>query len=90
MTYERSESMRFNYYDLFFSYYFNNEISCAKMIHDHMLVYGLFGRIGFLRRMGKQVVVHKGECAFLRRDNRVNMTKQPLGEEQFSGHIHDI
>ncbi|MDP4277248.1 MAG: AraC family transcriptional regulator [Bacteroidota bacterium] len=82
MAFERSESMRFNYNDIFFSYYFNNERSCAQMIHDHMLVYVYSGEI-VLNEDHKQIVVHKGECAFLRRDNRVSMTKQPLGEEQF-------
>jgi AraC-like DNA-binding protein len=52
------------------------------MIHDHMLVYVYSGEI-VLDEDNKQIVVHKGECAFLRRDNRVSMTKQPLGEEQF-------
>ncbi len=82
MTFERSESLRFNYYDIFFSYYFNNERSCIQMIHDHMLVYVYSGEI-VLEEDHKQIVVHKGESAFLKRDNRVSMTKQPLGEEQF-------
>ena len=82
MTFERSESLRFNYQDIFFSYYFNNERSCTQMIHDHMLVYVYSGEIA-LNEDSKQFVVHKGECAFLRRDNRVSMTKQPIGDEQF-------
>ena len=82
MTFERSESLKFNYHDIFFSYYFNNERSCTQMIHDHMLVYVYSGEI-VLEENGKQTVIYKGECAFLRRDNRVKMTKQPLGEEQF-------
>jgi AraC family transcriptional regulator, exoenzyme S synthesis regulatory protein ExsA len=84
MTFERSESLRFNYYDIFFSYYFNNERSCTQMIHDHMLVYVYSGEM-VLEEGGKKVVVNKNECVFLRRDNRVSMTKQPKGEEQFQG-----
>jgi len=79
---ERSESLRFNYHDIFFSYYFNNERSCTQMIHDHMLVYVYSGEI-ILNEANKQIVVHKGQCAFLRRDNRVSMTKQPIDDEQF-------
>lgn len=82
MTFERSESLRFNYHDIFFSYYFNNERSCTQMIHDHMLVYVYSGEI-VLDEGNKQFIVHRGESAFLRRDNRVSMTKQPIGEEQF-------
>ena len=84
MNFERSESLRFNYYDIFFSYYFNNERSCTQMITDHMLVYVYSGEL-ILEEANEKTVVHKGECVFLRKDNRVSMTKQPYGEEQFKG-----
>lgn len=84
MTFECSESLRFNYNDIFFSYYFNNERSCTQMIHDHMLVYVYSGEL-ILEEGGKKIIVKKNECVFLRRDNRVSMTKQPKGEEQFQG-----
>ncbi len=79
---QRSESLRFNYHDIFFSYYLNNETSCAKMIQEHMLVYVYSGEI-ILEEENEKIEVHKGECVFLRRDNRVSMTKQPRGEEPF-------
>ncbi len=82
MTSERSESLRFNYHDIFFSYYFNNERSCMQMIKDHMLVYVYSGEI-ILEEGNKKTEVHKNECVFLRKDNRIRMTKQPRGEEQF-------
>ena len=78
MTFERSESLRFNYCDIFFSYYFNNERSCTQMIHDHLLVY-VYSEEIVLEEDNKRTVIHKGECALLRRDNRVTMTKQPIG-----------
>ena len=84
MSVQHSESLRFNYHDIFFSYYFNNETSCAKMIRDLMLIYVYSGEI-VLEEGTKTIEVHKGECVFLRRDNRVRMTKQPRGEEQFQG-----
>jgi AraC family transcriptional regulator, exoenzyme S synthesis regulatory protein ExsA len=84
MNFERSESLRFNYYDIFFSYYFNNERSCTQMITDHMLAYVYSGEL-ILEEGNEKIVVHKGECVFLRRDNRVKMNKQPFGEEQFQG-----
>jgi len=84
MGFERSESLRFFYHDIFFSYYFNNERSCTQMIHDHMLVYVYSGEI-IVEEGNKRTEVHKGECVFFRRDNRVRMTKQPRGDEQFQG-----
>lgn len=84
MIFDRSESLRFNYHDIFFSYYFNNETSCTQMIDNHMLVYVYSGEI-LLEEHGRQIALHRGDCAFLRRDNRVRMTKQPLGDEQFQG-----
>jgi len=45
MAMEHSESLKFSYQDIFFSYYFNNEISCMQMIKDHMLVYVYSGEI---------------------------------------------
>jgi len=47
-----------------------------------MLVYVYSGEI-ILEEGNKKTEVHKGECVFLRRDNRVQMTKQPIDEEQF-------
>ena len=81
---DQTESLRFNYHNIFFSYYFNNEISCSQMVHDHMLVYVYSGEM-ILEENKSKTVVKKGECVFLRKDNRVNMTKQPVGEEQFQG-----
>ena len=79
---DHSESLRFNYHDVFFSYYFNNEVSCTQMVHDHMLAYVYSGEM-ILEEGELKKVVQKGECVFLRRDNRVTMTKQPKDGEQF-------
>jgi len=84
MVGDRSESLRFNYHDVFFSYYMKNETSCTQMIREHMLVYVYSGEI-VVEEDGENLYIRKGECIFLRRDNRVNMTKQPYGEEPFQG-----
>lgn len=52
------------------------------MIKDHMLVYIYSGEM-ILEEGNQRTEVRKGECVFLRRDNRVRLTKQPRGEEQF-------
>jgi len=52
------------------------------MIHDHMMAYIYSGEL-ILEENKIKTVAKKGECIFLRKDNRVNMTKQPVCEEQF-------
>ena len=77
-----TESLKFNYSDIFFSCYFNNEMFCHKMITDHTLVYVYSGEL-LVEENNKKTRILGNECVFLRRDNRVNMTKQPKGDEQF-------
>ena len=39
MQLERNESLKFNYSNVFFSYYFNNDRSCTQMVDNHALAY---------------------------------------------------
>ncbi|QIK55518.1 helix-turn-helix transcriptional regulator [Dysgonomonas sp. HDW5A] len=78
---ERSESLTFSYSDIFFSYYFDKERYCRPMVFDHTLVYVYSGEF-ILQEKSKRTVVRKGECVFLKKDNRVNMTKQPLFDKE--------
>ncbi|WP_243350218.1 AraC family transcriptional regulator [Parabacteroides sp. FAFU027] len=82
MIAEHSGSLRFHYHDIFFTYYHPDEISCSKMVKEHMLVYVYSGEM-ILEKEGKKVIVGKGECVFIRRDNTVTMTKQRKGNEGF-------
>lgn len=82
MEMDHNESMIFNYADVFFSYYFNNDVRCHKMIENHTLIYVYAGELQ-VDENNKQTRIHGGQCVFIRRDNRVTMTKQPKGEEQF-------
>ena len=79
-----NESLSFSYQDVFFSYYFNDDRACAPMIKEHMLMYIYSGEL-ILDDRGKKTVMYAGECVFIRRDNRINMIKQPKGEEPFQG-----
>lgn len=72
------------YSDVLFSYYFNDDCMCSKMVRDHFLVYVYSGEY-ILEENKKKVVVKPGECVFMRRDNRVEMTKQPKDGEPFMG-----
>lgn len=79
-----SSSSSFSYSDIFFSYYFDDQISCVPMIRNHTLVYVYSGEM-IIDEQDRRTVAGAGECVFLRRDNRVNMTKQPRGDEPFKG-----
>lgn len=81
MELKRNDYLTFNYADVFFSYYFNNERYCTPMVHDHTLVYVYSGDL-VLEEGNKKTIIHEGECVFLKKDNRVNMVKQPLFEKE--------
>ncbi|MDH8701598.1 AraC-like DNA-binding protein [Dysgonomonadaceae bacterium PH5-43] len=74
----------FNYSDIIYSYYFSDDCMCSKMVLDHFLVYVYSGEY-ILEEGKKKTIVRPGECAFLRRDNRVEMKKQPKNGEPFMG-----
>lgn len=81
---EENGYITFRYSDIIFSYLFNVDCLCTKMVRDHFLVYVYSGE--YVLEEGKEITVVKpGECMFLRRDNRVNMTKQPANGEPFRG-----
>jgi AraC family transcriptional regulator, exoenzyme S synthesis regulatory protein ExsA len=84
MQLESIESLKFNYSNVFFSYYFNNDRSCTQMIENHTLVYIYSGEL-LVEELDKKTIIHGRECVFLRKDNRVKLYKQPKGEEQFKG-----
>lgn len=79
-----NESKIFNYSDVFFSYFLNNDKLCTQMIKEHSLTYIYSGEL-LVDDNGKQIVVKAGECVFLRRDNRLSITKQPVGGKQYAG-----
>ncbi len=78
------ESLRFNYSDIFFSYFINNDVSCTHKAHNHAMTYVYSGEM-LLEEGNRKITVRKGECVFIRRDIRVSMIKRPYGNEQYSG-----
>ena len=74
----------FNYSNVFFSCYTDNERGCRSMIENHTLVYVCSGEM-LLQEGQSAIRIRKGECVFLRKDNRVSLTKQPKGKESFIG-----
>ncbi len=82
MTEYPTATQRFQYDNIFFSFYSKDETVCTKMVHDHMLVYIYSGEY-LIEEGNTKIQVHKGECIFLRKDNRVKMTKLPYNDEPF-------
>jgi len=82
MEADQSKSMVFSYSDIFFAHYFNDEVRCHKMIENHSLMYIYAGEL-IVDENKKQTKIHAGQCVFIRRDNRVTLTKKACGEEQF-------
>jgi AraC-like DNA-binding protein len=52
------------------------------MIRDHGIVYILSGKLE-INENGKTTSLYKGECAFIRKNNRVSMNKMPQKNEQY-------
>ena len=82
MPHDYNDSMVFNYTDVFFAHYFNDEVRCHKMIENHTFLYLYSGEL-IVDENNKQTRIHAGQCVFIRRDNRVTLTKKALGEEQY-------
>ena len=79
-----TDSLTFNYSDIFFSYLFNNSRKCTQAIREHTLIYVYSGQL-VINEDDKLTVINAGESIFLRRNNRVSMNKEPKGDDQFSG-----
>ena len=70
------------YSDLFLAMYFDGGKSCLHRNHSHVLVYVYSGEM-VIDEKGKITRLHKGDCAFVRKDFSVQMTKQAWNGEQF-------
>ena len=55
--------------------YFNDDRGCAHENREHTLIYLCSGELEIEER-GKKTVLHPGECAFMRRDNRMWLHKK--------------
>lgn len=55
--------------------YFTNDRDCAHENREHTLIYICSGELEFEER-GTTTVLHEGDCAFMRRDNRMWLQKK--------------
>ena len=70
------------YSDIFLAMYFNDGMSCLHRNHSHVLVYMYSGELEINERE-KITRLHKGDCAFIRKDFGVQLTKKSYKGEQF-------
>ena len=82
MGHEQNKSIVFSYSDIFFAHYFNNEVRCRKMIENHTFLYLYSGEL-IVDENNIQTKIHSGQCVFIKKDNRVTLTKKANGEEQY-------
>lgn len=62
--------------------YFDGGMSCTHRNHSHVLLYIYSGEM-LIEEKGKTTRLHRGDCAFIRKDFSVKMTKQAWNGEQF-------
>ena len=70
------------YSDIFLAMYSDNGSSCLHRNHSHVLVYMYSGELE-IKEHEKVIRLHKGDCAFIRKDFSVQLTKQAYKGEQF-------
>ncbi|MDR2809910.1 MAG: AraC family transcriptional regulator [Tannerellaceae bacterium] len=70
------------YSDIFLSCFTDNASKYNPASKLHYLIYIYSGEMEINER-SKITYLHKGECAFVRKDNQVSMTKRPKDDEQF-------
>ncbi|WP_418697282.1 helix-turn-helix domain-containing protein [Bacteroides sp.] len=72
------------YSDIFLTMYFNDKRLCLCRNLHHTLVYLCSGEME-INESGKITKLHSGDCAFIRKDCAMQMTKQGIDGEQFKG-----
>lgn len=85
MTETDSNSLTFNYSDVFFCYHSADGKTVDKTIDFHLFVYIYSGEL-VLTEDNKTTIITKGQCVFIRRSHRVSLVKQPTATgEDFRG-----
>ena len=61
--------------NVFIASYFTDDRDCAHCNREHTLIYIYSGELEITER-GRKTVMHSGDCAFMRRDNRMWLQKK--------------
>lgn len=65
----------FNCSNVFISSFFTDDRDCAHCNREHTLIYIYSGELEITER-GRKTILHPGDCAFMRRDNRLWLQKR--------------
>lgn len=71
-----------DYSGIFLSCFSHYNTSCIHATKDHTLIY-LYSGEYIIEENGLRTIIHPGECAFIRRDYRITMYKNHVGDEQY-------
>ena len=74
----------FNYYDIIFSFFLNNDTVCTHKADSHLLIYVYSGKMSVTDKE-KEITAVAGECMFIRRDHQVTIRKGPHEGRQYKG-----
>ncbi|MDE6341827.1 MAG: AraC family transcriptional regulator [Muribaculaceae bacterium] len=64
-----------DYSNVFIASYFTDDKECAHANSEHTLIYLVSGELE-ISDNGKKIILHPGDCAFMRRDNRMMLQKR--------------
>ena len=64
-----------DYSNVFIASYFTDDRECAHPNSEHTLIYLLSGELE-ISEHGKKTIIHPGDCAFMRRDNKMMLQKR--------------
>ncbi len=74
---------RYNYSDIFYSFFSDKEAVCHDRVEIHFLMYVISGEMTVTEN-GQEYSVRKGQCVFIRRDHRITFSKKLYGDEPFA------
>ena len=72
----------FDYSNVLIASYFTDNRGCAHENRDHTLIYLCSGELEIEER-GRRTVLRAGDCAFMRRDNRMWLQKRIVGDKPY-------
>ena len=78
------QSGTISYSGIFLSCFDKHNSKCIHATPDHTLIY-LYSGQQVIEDQGKEIIIKPGECAFVRRDHRILMYKNNIGNEPYKG-----
>lgn len=72
------------YSEVFLAHLGKDEAICSNQNRNHCIKYVCSGEL-ILKEDDMEYILHKGECAFIRRDHKTTILKHSFGNEEFKG-----